>query len=375
MANKTERYQRHALIDWFPQQAVHDANIAVIGCGAVGNEVAKNLALLGVGHIDLHDFDTLEIHNLTKSVLFRESDVGKKKVDVARKRLIELEPSVNVNAYHGDVWDLLNFKLLESYSCVLCCVDNFEARIKLNRLCLLSGTPLINTGIDSKYCQIESYPFGSNSEAACYECSLPLTVYEKVQERYSCGWLKKVAFEEKKIPTTILTSSITGSLATSIAMGFIKGDFSNESSRILQNSITGQSSLSTLAKSEQCPCCSEIYDKPQIISCRRDMISLNIDTEAADFDALVTSSEPIIVSAECSLCGNKNESVEFTRAFDSDSSLTWCSDCKTESVLVDIKDYFTLKELRDNYTNKSFPGKFVQLQIHGKTVIIELRDN
>ncbi|TOE67933.1 hypothetical protein CGJ38_23795, partial [Vibrio parahaemolyticus] len=97
--------------------------------------------------------------------------------------------------------------------------------------------------------------------------------------------------------------------------------------------------------------------------------------EAADFDALVTSSEPIIVSAECSLCGNKNESVEFTRAFDSDSSLTWCSDCKTESVLVDIKDYFTLKELRDNYTNKSFPGKFVQLQIHGKTVIIELRDN
>ncbi|TOE63655.1 hypothetical protein CGJ38_24440, partial [Vibrio parahaemolyticus] len=62
---------------------------------------------------------------------------------MARKRLIELEPSVNVNAYHGDVWDLLNFKLLESYSCVLCCVDNFEARIKLNRLCLLSGTPLI----------------------------------------------------------------------------------------------------------------------------------------------------------------------------------------------------------------------------------------
>ncbi|NMT19237.1 ThiF family adenylyltransferase, partial [Vibrio parahaemolyticus] len=80
------------------------------GCGAVGNEVAKNLALLGVGHIDLYDFDTIEIHNLTKSVLFRESDVGKKKVDVARKRLIELEPSVNVNAYHGDVWDLLNFK-------------------------------------------------------------------------------------------------------------------------------------------------------------------------------------------------------------------------------------------------------------------------
>lgn len=43
MANKAERYQRHELIDWFPQQAVHDAKVAVIGCGAVGNEVAKKL--------------------------------------------------------------------------------------------------------------------------------------------------------------------------------------------------------------------------------------------------------------------------------------------------------------------------------------------
>ncbi|MEG3692367.1 ThiF family adenylyltransferase [Vibrio coralliirubri] len=374
MEKKAERYQRHALIDWFPQQAVHDAKIAIVGCGAVGNEVAKNLALLGIGHIDLYDFDTIEIHNLTKSVLFRESDIGLNKVDVAKQRLIELEPSVTVDAYHGDVWDLLNFGLLESYSCVVCCVDNFEARIKLNRLCLLTGTPLINTGIDSKYCQIEAYPFGNSNETACYECSLPLTVYEKVQERYSCGWLKKVAYEEKKIPTTILTSSITGSLAASFAMGFIKGDFSNESTRVLLNSITGQSSLSTLATSELCPCCSEVSSESQIISCSRDLTPLDNDM-SLNFDALVTSSDPIIVSAECSLCERKDESVELTRATNSDSSLMWCPDCKTESVLVDIKDHFTLHELRENYLNKPFPGKFIQLQAHGKTVIIELRDN
>lgn len=373
MEKKAERYLRHALIDWFPQQAVHDAKVAIVGCGAVGNEVAKNLALLGIGHIDLYDFDTIEIHNLTKSVLFRESDVGLNKVDVAKQRLIELEPSITIDAYHGDVWELLSFELLESYSCVMCCVDNFEARIKLNRLCLLTGTPLINTGIDSKYCQIEAYPFGNVNETACYECSLPLTVYEKVQERYSCGWLKKVAYEEKKIPTTILTSSITGSLATSFAMGFIKGDINDGSTRVLLNSMTGQSSLSVLATSEQCPCCSEISSKPQIISCSRDLISLDSDV-SLNFDALVTSGDPMIVSAECSRCGRKDESVELTCATKSDSSLMWCPECKTESVLVDIKDYFTLQELRENYLNKPFPGKFLQLQAHGKTVIIELRD-
>ncbi|MCG9578636.1 ThiF family adenylyltransferase [Vibrio tubiashii] len=374
MESKSGRYQRHELIDWFPQQAVHEAKVAVVGCGAVGNEVAKNLALLGVGHIDLYDFDTIEIHNLTKSVLFREEDVGEEKVTVARKRLIELEPNLSVNAFHGDVWELLRFAQLESYSCVLCCVDNFEARIKLNQLCLLSGTPLINTGIDSKYCQIEAYPFGKDNQNACYECSLPLSVYERVQERYSCGWLKKVAFEEKKIPTTILTSSITGSFAASLAMSFIKGDFNSNATRILQNSTTGHSSLSTLQRSDHCPCCSEVSDIPHITSSGRNILKLG-GYVGANYDALVTSSEPIIVSAECSLCGLKNNSVVFTRAADSDSSLMWCADCKAESVLVDIKDHFTIQELKENYLNKSFPGKFVQMQVHGKTVVIELRDN
>ncbi|HFG2187063.1 HesA/MoeB/ThiF family protein [Vibrio cholerae] len=374
MANKAERYQRHELIDWFPQQAVHDAKVAVIGCGAVGNEVAKNLALLGVGHIDLYDFDTIEIHNLTKSVLFREDDVGELKVNVARQRLMELEPNIMVNAYHGDVWDLLNFELLESYSCVLCCVDNYETRIRLNRLCLLSKIPFINTGIDSKYCQVELYPFGKDRHCACYECSLPITVYEKVQERYSCGWLKKVAFEEKKIPTTIITSSITGSLATSFAMGLIKGSSNANTTRILQNSMTGQSFVSTIDRNEQCPCCSGISANPIIMSGGREILQLG-GSIGNGCDTLVTSSEPIIVSAECTICGQKNELVELTKASDSNSNLIWCAGCKTESVLVQIKDYFTLQELKDNHINKSFPGKFVQVQIHGKTVIIELRDS
>lgn len=374
MGNSSERYQRHELIDWFPQQAVHNAKVAVIGCGAVGNEVAKNLALLGVGYIDLYDFDTIEIHNLTKSVLFRECDVGERKVEVAKRRLDELEPNITVNAFHGDVWELINFQQLRSYSCVLCCVDNFEARIKLNKLCLLSGTPLINTGIDSKYCQVEAYPFGEHNSNACYECALPLSVYDKVQERYSCGWLKKVAFKEKKIPTTIITSSITGSLATSFAMSFIKGDFEHDAIRILQNSMTGQTSISKSVKNEQCPCCSEISEKPVIVSGTRNISELSDDFDGEQ-DSLITSSEPIIISAVCSICGANNESVEFTKASNSDSSLMWCNNCETESVLVDIKDYFTLRELKEHYLKETFPGKFVQMQIRGKTVIIELRDS
>lgn len=65
------RYLRTNLIDGFSQEVVQKLHFAIVGCGAVGNEVVKNLTLLGVGKLDVFDFDTIEIHNLTKSVLFR----------------------------------------------------------------------------------------------------------------------------------------------------------------------------------------------------------------------------------------------------------------------------------------------------------------
>lgn len=58
------RYHRHNLIDWFSQDALAKIKIAVIGAGAVGNEVIKNLALLGVGEVHIFDLDKIEEHNL-----------------------------------------------------------------------------------------------------------------------------------------------------------------------------------------------------------------------------------------------------------------------------------------------------------------------
>ena len=85
-SNQSARYDRHKLIDWFSQEDLESSHIAVVGTGAVGNEVLKNLALLGVGRIDIFDFDNIEIHNLTRTVLFTESDIGRSKVDAAKER-------------------------------------------------------------------------------------------------------------------------------------------------------------------------------------------------------------------------------------------------------------------------------------------------
>ena len=60
------------LLSWFKKERVRDARVLVVGAGALGNEVVKDLTLFGVGHIFVVDFDRIEISNLTRSVLFRE---------------------------------------------------------------------------------------------------------------------------------------------------------------------------------------------------------------------------------------------------------------------------------------------------------------
>ena len=62
------------LLSWYKMEVVKNAKVMVVGAGALGNEVLKNLALFGVGNIYIVDFDTIEYTNLTRSVLFREAD-------------------------------------------------------------------------------------------------------------------------------------------------------------------------------------------------------------------------------------------------------------------------------------------------------------
>ena len=99
----SDRYARHRQIQGLSQQALSDAHVIVLGAGATGNELLKNLALLGIGTVEVFDRDTIEGHNLTRSVLFRDTDIAASKVEVAAARARELDPNLTVIAHHGDL--------------------------------------------------------------------------------------------------------------------------------------------------------------------------------------------------------------------------------------------------------------------------------
>ena len=83
-----ERFARFSQIGWWNQELLTRARVLVIGAGALGNEVVKNLALLGVGNLVIADMDTIELSNLSRSVLFRAEDEGKAQARVVERGIV-----------------------------------------------------------------------------------------------------------------------------------------------------------------------------------------------------------------------------------------------------------------------------------------------
>src|SRR5262245_5958720 len=122
-----DRYQRLRLIRWWDQEKLSRASVLVFGAGALGSEVVKNLALLGIGNITIADFDRIETTNLTRSVLFRSGDVGRWKAEVLASRAKEMNPDCNVSALCCDARYDIGLAFLKTMDVVFGCLDNREA--------------------------------------------------------------------------------------------------------------------------------------------------------------------------------------------------------------------------------------------------------
>lgn len=369
-----QRYLRNNLVDWFSQETLQKMNIGIVGCGAVGNEVIKNLALLGVGKLDVYDLDRIEIHNLTRSILFRESDIGRYKSDVAAQRAMEIDPNIIADAYHGDFWDEMSLDKLRAYDVLISCVDNFETRLRINRLCATFFTDLIDTGIDSRFATVEIYPFSKRMLIACYECNLPPSVYTEIEKRYSCGWLRKITYQERIIPTTTITASIAGALACSYALRF--KDQVGTSKRVFSDTITGRTSVQDLFHNPLCPTCSD--RKEPIILKASPEISTCVTGFPHDFgrDDYIITSEPILTEYRCISCHpKKRDSTKvFALARKYNSQLVICPECGKHSVDITIKDKFSINELSKKHKGDKFPCKYVVVKSNDKKIIFNLEE-
>ena len=191
----------------------------VVGCGALGNEVIKNLVLMGVGHFTLVDFDRVEVGNLTRSILFRKSDVGQLKAEVAAGRMKELNPEVEVNAICGDIAYDVGLAHIINADVVVGCVDSRWARYCIQRLCLRAG----KTWVDGGIMEMEGTARVFRPQHNCYACSLGTVGQEELRRRMPCSGIIRRKEQAGHAPTTPLIASIIGAVEAQEAVKVMAG--------------------------------------------------------------------------------------------------------------------------------------------------------
>ena len=215
------------LLSWFRMDRVHDARVMVVGSGALGNEALKNLALFGVGHIYVVDFDTIEYSNLTRSILFREEDADKGlfKAEVAARRVREINKNVDIHPIVGRLDTEVGLGLYKSVDVVLGCLDSQLARLQLNRQCIRADVPWIDGGIDNLVGMARVFKKGVN----CYECEMSESSKERIFRRMSCSDVARRNTEHGRVPTTPVVASVIGAIQVQEAMKIIHEGYVNES--------------------------------------------------------------------------------------------------------------------------------------------------
>src|SRR5215831_14143381 len=129
------RYNRHIIIPEFgleAQQKLKAANVLVVGSGGLGSPVLLYLAAAGVGTIGIIDFDVVDDSNLQRQVLFGVEEIGKPKVEAARRRLEALNPHIKIVLYNTQLTSKNALDILKDYDVVADGTDNFPTRYLVN---------------------------------------------------------------------------------------------------------------------------------------------------------------------------------------------------------------------------------------------------
>ncbi|MEI7889451.1 MAG: ThiF family adenylyltransferase [Actinomycetes bacterium] len=209
LVDENDRHHRQNLISWWNQSRLADATALVVGAGALGNELVKNLALVGIGRVIVVDMDTIENSNLSRCVFFRAEDEGRLKAEVLAERASALNPGIEVIPVVGDVRLALGLGVFAECDVVLGGLDNREARLHINMACWKTSTPLVDGAIEGLLGMMRVF---LPPESACYECTMSERDRDLLANRRTCALLSRDEMLTGKVPTTATSASVIAAM-------------------------------------------------------------------------------------------------------------------------------------------------------------------
>lgn len=322
----SDRYHTFGYISWWQQDVVRNATVLVVGAGALGNEVLKNLALMGIGNILIADFDTIEDSNLSRSVLFRASDRGRRKVDAAAERVKELNPDVNVQTWHGNINFEMGLGVFRHVDAIIGCLDNREARLSINRFSYAINKPWVDGAIQELMGIVRVFWPG---QGACYECTLSDLDYQIINLRYSCPLLARQNILQGKVPTTPTSASIVAAFQTQEALKLIHNMEVQAGKAMMINGLTNDVYTTEYPVKEYCMSHSTldpIIELPQATTATTTLADLLAMARAElGEEAVLEFDSELVVKMVCGDCGQETAVFQrMARLYENEATCPHC---------------------------------------------------
>jgi molybdopterin-synthase adenylyltransferase len=153
------------------QKKILASSVLVVGIGGLGCPLITYLAASGVGKIGIVDFDKVELSNLNRQILFSISDLGKFKVDQAKKKIKRLNKKIKIISFKKKITSKNIENIFKKFDIICDGTDNFETRYLINDYCKKNKKILISAAINRFDGHLLNFNY--KKKGPCYRCYMP----------------------------------------------------------------------------------------------------------------------------------------------------------------------------------------------------------
>ena len=167
-----ERYSRQIILkDLGPigQKKIIKSSVLIVGAGGLGCPVIDYLSRAGVGRIGVVDFDKVSLSNIHRQSLFSSKDLNKYKVDVLKKKIKEINPSISLKTFKTKIEEKNIVKIFENYEIIVDGSDNFNTKFLINKYSLILEKKLILGAISKFDGHVFTFDF-QKKNIPCLKC-------------------------------------------------------------------------------------------------------------------------------------------------------------------------------------------------------------
>ena len=246
-----DRFERSARIAWIDLPRVKAARVLVVGAGALGNEVCKNLVLSGFERFTLVDMDRVVFSNLNRCLFFTESDARAKelKVNAVRRGMLALASGLEIET-HADRIENLPEGTFADHDIVVGCLDNAAARIHVNLHAYYNGRPYIDGGTLGMTGKVQVVRPPSTP---CVQCTMNKTHMAEVARRYSCTGTG-MTFVDAPMPAEVTTTAAVAAVQAREAVKIASGRGEAAVAHLwYYDGLRGTAEILKVARNPACP--------------------------------------------------------------------------------------------------------------------------